>query len=405
MKPFGILMVLPWELGRIGGVNAVVANLYNQFSFHGTLKPTLLIQSWEHTKPVFVQEDGYDKVRMRIRGPIEKGSILWPLAIYFFFLPHELNKIKRLFRNLRIAVINAHYPTLTMLNVILARRLKLVNARLVLSLHGTDISRAKSGHFIEKRLWRWLLLEADAIVTCSAGLSETVLAFEPKALSKTAVVHNGLDMDRFIAESETHPAFPQHLTNRRIILAVGAFDYNKGHDVLLNAFVGLAVKYADLHLVLIGQKAPDTANVESLIEHLGLTDRCTMLVDVPHQIVASYMRLASIFVLPTRSEAFGLVLLEAGAFGAPVVASRVGGIPEIISGPEYGVLVNPEDPKDLKSAMESLLEDTQKAREMGSNLRERVRKVFSWEEAYGKYRRVLEKIGVAFSDRLIGPMQ
>ena len=97
------------------------------------------------------------------------------------------------------------------------------------------------------------------------------------------------------------------------------------------------------------------------------------------------------------NEGFGLVLLEAGAFGAPVVATRVGGIPEIISGPEYGVLVAPDDVDALRRAIESLLENPEMAREIGSNLRGRVRNVFSWEEAYRNYRNVLQRIGVALT--------
>jgi glycosyltransferase involved in cell wall biosynthesis len=75
------------------------------------------------------------------------------------------------------------------------------------------------------------------------------------------------------------------------------------------------------------------------------------------------------------------------------VATRVGGIPEIIAGPEYGVLVEPDDPEGLERALEDLLQNAEKARELGENLRQRVRTVFSWEAAYRKYRDILDGRG------------
>jgi glycosyltransferase involved in cell wall biosynthesis len=405
MNPVGILMVLPWELGPIGGVNTVVANLYERFLFHGALKPFILIQNWANTKPLFVLENGYSKIRMRIRGPVSHKSILWSLLTYLLSLPRELLKLTRLVRTLNVSVVNAHYPTLTMLNFVLARRLRLLNARLLISIHGTDVENAKSRSFIEKMMWRWLLLEADAIVPCSDGLAGTVIDFEPRIYSRVFVVHNGLNFDRFIAKTKADHAFPRQLTDHRIILSVGAYEYKKGHDILLKAFNGLAKGYSDLHLVVIGQSGPASAEVESLVDELHLGERCTLLKDVPNEIVASYMGLANLFVLASRSEPFGLVLLEAGAFGVPIVATRVGGIPEIIGGPEYGVLVTPDDIESLESAMENLLQDTEMARKMGFNFQERVRKVFSWEEAYRKYRRVLEKVCAEFDGELQDPTQ
>ena len=383
---------MPWDLGPIGGVNAVVANLYERFAFHGELQPALLVTSWTHTKPVRKADGGYDKTFLRIRGPLERGNMLRSLAAYLLFLPGELRKAARLIRELDAAVVNPHYPSLAMLTVAIARRLGLHRARLVLSLHGTDIRQAASGSALSRFFWRRLLREADAIVAVSHGLAKEAIAFDPGSRSKVVVVHNGLDTEAFTAQARMPSAVPPSLTSRRFLLTVGAFEHKKGQDVLLHAFVRLARTHEDLDLVLIGQAGPATQETQSLIDSLGLAPRCHVVENAPREVVASYMKAASLFVLPSRLEAFGLVLLEAGAFGLPVVATRVGGIPEIIAGPEYGVLVEPDDPEALERALEDLLQHAEKARAMGENLRQRVGSVFSWEAAYQGYRATIERM-------------
>jgi glycosyltransferase involved in cell wall biosynthesis len=389
-----VLLVLPWDLGPIGGVNAVVANLYERFAFHGEFEPIVLVNRWEDKTPVALDENGYRKVRLRIRSPLERGGILRSLVAYLLTLPLELLKVRRLVRDLRVTVVNAHYPTLALLTVALARRLGFHRARLVLSLHGTDIHRAGSGGRISKFLWRRLLEEADAVVAVSAGLASVAGALAPKALHTTQVVHNGIDAGRFIADASREPARNAGLGDRRVVVSIGAFDRNKGHDVLLRAFSRVASRHEDLHLVIIGQTAPDLANLEHLVVSLGLSGRCTLIRDASREEVAGWLAAATAFVLASRSEGFGLVLLEAGAFGVPVIATRVGGIPEIIAGPEYGLLVEPDDPGALESALEDLLQNAEKARVLGENLRRRVRTVFSWEAAYKEYRNILDDRGV-----------
>jgi glycosyltransferase involved in cell wall biosynthesis len=105
--------------------------------------------------------------------------------------------------------------------------------------------------------------------------------------------------------------------------------------------------------------------------------------------VGVFLERARVLCLPSRSESFGVALLEAGAYGLPVVASRVGGIPEIVTDGETGLLVPPEDPAALSDALERVLSDPERARRLGDNLRRRVVADFSWTRAYQDYRALL----------------
>ncbi len=380
-------MVMPWELGPIGGVNAVVSNLYRRLAEEGNWKPWLHVLSWENRNPVFLKNGDVNAVRLRVRSPLEKGLVLRSLVTYAISLPGELLKVRRLVKQLGIRVVNAHYPTLAMVTVSLARAVGLVEVKLVLSFHGTDIRCAAAASPLTKVLWRWLLGRADSIVAVSQGLADEIRAFVPAAAAKTVVIHNGIDADAFVQLSDTRTELSEDLRGKTVVVAVGAYEYKKGHDVLLQAVSRLIKAYPDLHLLLVGQTGPKSIEreVEGLAAELGLSGRYTLLMNAPRSRVAECMRLGHVFVLPSRAEPFGLVLLEAGALGLPVVASRVGGIPEIIVSSDLGVLVEPDNPDALATALHGLLQDERRSREMGAAFQRRVLDVFTWEAAHQKY--------------------
>ena len=100
--------------------------------------------------------------------------------------------------------------------------------------------------------------------------------------------------------------------------------------------------------------------------------------------LATYAQ-AACFALPSRAEAFPISILEAAAFGLPVVASRVGGIPEIISSEAFGFLVEPDNEEELAAALARLMADPQLRRRLGDGLRSFVSTEFTWRKAAESY--------------------
>ena len=99
-----------------------------------------------------------------------------------------------------------------------------------------------------------------------------------------------------------------------------------------------------------------------------------------------FLERAKAFCLPSRAEPFGIALLEAGAYRLPVVASRVGGIPEIVIHGESGLLVQPDDVDGLAAALDRVMADPDAARGLGERLHRRVANDFPWKRAYEQYR-------------------
>jgi glycosyltransferase involved in cell wall biosynthesis len=124
---------------------------------------------------------------------------------------------------------------------------------------------------------------------------------------------------------------------------------------------------------------------------MGLADRIQFFVDIPHEEMPSYFCRASVFSFPSRQEGFGLVLLEAGAFSLPVVASRVGGIPELIEDSVTGILIEPDDPTALAHALRKLFSEPGAAQQLGDRLHRRVCDDFSWINTLQQYEALIEE--------------
>ncbi|NMM86720.1 hypothetical protein B2J88_20510 [Rhodococcus sp. SRB_17] len=144
-----------------------------------------------------------------------------------------------------------------------------------------------------------------------------------------------------------------------------------------------------MRLVFLGASDVELPSLRNLCTKEGLAARVSFFTDIPHAQIAEHFRQASIFVLPSRQEPFGIVLLEAGCFALPVIASKVGGIPEIIDDTLTGLLVNPDQPDELANALRSVLNDPARGRAMGQKLRLRVIREFTWTHAHDQYVRLV----------------
>jgi glycosyltransferase involved in cell wall biosynthesis len=165
--------------------------------------------------------------------------------------------------------------------------------------------------------------------------------------------------------------------------------HKKGFDLLVKAMTEPAFP-PDLDVV-IGGDGPALDDLRHLAGALGLAGRAYFPGRLDRARVARYMQDAELFVMPSRLEPFGVVVLEAWRAGTPVIATVRGGPPEFIIDGADGVLVDPLAPGALATAVRTLHDDPQRRAQVGLQGREKVRS-FTWSRAAGQYREVYQRV-------------
>jgi glycosyltransferase involved in cell wall biosynthesis len=202
-----------------------------------------------------------------------------------------------------------------------------------------------------------------------------------------SIVPNGVDIEEVRRSAvRTTPALP---VGRPLIVAVANLFAIKGHLVLLNAMRNLPKKYPGAQLLLVGE-GPNRVPIEQLIARLGLISHVTLV--GARDDAAALCAAADLVVLASLSEGTPRALLEALALERPVVATAVGGIPDLIVDGVTGRLVAPADVLALGNAMDDLLSDPPRAQAMGRNGRLHVAGHFSARRAAWQTQEIYEEL-------------
>lgn len=175
-----------------------------------------------------------------------------------------------------------------------------------------------------------------------------------------------------------------------MLLFVGRIQALKGLDVAARALAEVVESVPGAHLVVVGgpsgrEGAAEVARIRALVDELHLAGRVRMAPPAPHELLSTYYRAADVCLVPSRSESFGLVALEAAACGTPVVAAAVGGLRTLVDHAHTGFLVEGRDPSDFAAHVAQLLLHPQIAGEMGRLAAVRSRS-YTWSGAAGRLR-------------------
>ena len=257
-----------------------------------------------------------------------------------FYLPTTLWRLLVHLRRTNPDVVNLHFVRSPTLFVLLAHCLR--PFRLVVSFHGDDVEGFSERSGIDKWICRTILRRADAVTTNSRYLLTQLEAVAPVVKQKARAIHYGLNAPvvRSSNQADKHP----------ILIAAGRMVPKKGLDVLLRA---VAIMNNDLPLTLVGD-GPEKDTLKALAREIGIESRVTFQPTKSRSQVLAAMAESQVVIIPSRLEPFGMVALEAMSQGKPVVASRVGGLPEFLEGAD-AALVAPDDPVLLANAIEEVL--------------------------------------------------
>ena len=374
--------------GDAGGMNVYVRELVSSLAQAGA-DATVYVRRWADALPEVVDvEPGFRVVHIEA-GPVGLAKEALPGIVDDF-----ADQVRGYLLRDPVDVIHANY----WLSGVAGHRLKHeLDLPLVATFHTLARVKAETGDPEPQ-----LRIDAEIdVIRCS----DVITANSVTELHEL-VSHYGADPDRIeiVPPGVNHAFFSagaQHgarqalgLGSGPVLLFVGRIQPLKGADVAVEALAELNDPEARL-LIVGGASGTDgdteVARLEKLIANNGLAERVEIVEPQPHHLLSTYYRAADVCLVPSRSESFGLVALEAAACGTPVVASDVGGLRTLVEHGRTGFRIAGRDPAEFAEAAGSILASPLLADELSRNAATSARS-YTWTTMAGRLRRVYDDI-------------
>lgn len=231
--------------------------------------------------------------------------------------------------------------------------------------------------------FHWLTIVLAHTTITVSHIQKNQIKFLPFIQTKLTTIHNGITSGELMTKAEARTLIEQKFPTVKAFIqpetiwlgTVAELHTNKGLDIAIRAIKNMAPKNFVYLIIGEGEKR---VKLEKLIQQLNLTDKVFLIGKIPE--AQKILPAFDIFLLPSRTEAFPYVLLEAGIASLPVITSHVGGIPEIITDQKSGLLVIKENETKLQEAIEKLIGDSTLRDTYGQELHHYVIKKFSTEQ-------------------------
>ena len=369
-----------WESGK----RISVCHLLPALPAHGAEQ--LLLDIVRHTDR--------ERVRLSVCLISDLGTLVpefEALGIPVAFLPKKgrtdlsiVFRLARFFRRNRFDVVHTHLFTADLWGRLAGG---IARVPIVSTSHTTsDPNVGRIGRFLDRALDR----KNNAVICVSEAVRRYRISgagFDPKKLH---LIENGIDLDRFEATVSRDEVLKRVGADarRRWIAIVGRLVPLKGHRFLIEALSMISEDFPDAGILVAGEGEEEAA-LKKLVEARGLSDRVVFLGlrrDVPE-----ILRAAEILAMPSSREGLPIVLLEAMAAALPVVVTRVGGIPEVVTEEKTGLFVS-QDPASIASALRRLLSDPDLARLLGRQARRLIEERYDIRTVARRYEELYRKV-------------
>ena len=377
------ILVVTWNYPpRRGGIENLIGNLCRELRKKHSVKVVT----------TYSRADSFSETDV-FRAPLPG---LFSFALYAFWRGTIL-----LARNSGITVVLGGSVLATPLVLVLAR---IFGRRAVVQAHGLDI--IYRSFFYRHICVRWLKY-CDYVVANSdytAGLARARGILQ----ERLAIVPPGVNLDRFTAAADVDGIKRSlDVADRRIILFVGRLARRKGvKEFIENSLVQIAREIPEVCFLVVGDHPAESlvhsknivGEIEAATSRLNITEHVRLLGSLSDSDVIELYQISDVVVLPVLNveddvEGFGIVALEAASAGKPVVATRVGGIPDAVQDGKSGTLVEAGDYAGLSRAIIALLTDASARAALGEHGRCRVREQFSWPGISRAYEKLVLELG------------
>ena len=337
-----IAMVSPYDFAWPGGVNAHVAQLSAELRSRGHSVCIIAPQTPARPLTAGLAEEHF--IPMGRTVPLSAGGSRARVTLSWWLYP----RVRGLMARERFDVVHLHEPLAPILPLMVLHHSNAVN---IGTFHAYS-DRQRLYRLWRPALRRWHRRLHGHIAVSAAARSFVAPHFPHRAYQ---VIPNGIEYPRFAnARSFSHLK-----DGRRNILFVGRKDERKGLRYLLQAFVSLLRQRSDLRLVIVGPGTPDRESARILDEISSMDAGAVVNAGtVDNEDLPRYYASADTFCSPaTGGESFGIVLLEAMAAGAPVVASDIDGYRDVVTHEETGLLTPSKQPDAIAAAITRLIDD------------------------------------------------
>lgn len=374
--------------GDSGGMNVYVRELVSSLAQAG-VQADVFVRRWDDDTPEIVDvEPGFRVVHVEA-GPIDLAKEQLP-DVVDVFADGVRDHLERLGD---VDALHANY----WLSGVAGHRLKHeLSLPLVSTFHTLARVKAETGDLEPERRVRAetdVIACSDAILASCVAEADQLVRLYGADPARIEIVAPGVD-HAFFSPGDRLGARQalRHLDlgSGPVLLFVGRIQPLKGLDVAVRAFAELG--RPDATLVVVGgasglEGSTEVARLDKLVADLGLVDQVRFVPPQPHHLLSTYYRAADVCLVPSRSESFGLVALEAAACGTPVVAAAVGGLRTLVEHERTGFLVESRDPAQYATFVDEILTVPSVAEELSARAALRARD-YTWSTAAGRLRRV-----------------
>lgn len=314
----------------------------------------------------------------------------YPLFEYPNYSLNLTSKMVDVVKYEELDVLHVHYAIPHATSAVLARQILAadgINIPVVTTLHGTDITIVGRDPSF-KPVVNYSINESDGVTAVSSYLRcETMSRFDVKR--DIDVVPNFIDTARFKRQNKEHFRRALCPNNEKVLVHISNFRPVKHATDVVEIFHRLRSDDVPVKLLLVGD-GPDRAGAEHMARELGVFEDVRFL--GKQEPVEEILSIADVFLMPSETETFGLAALEAMACSVPVVASNVGGLPELITDGETGYLCPLGDIEAFTIRTREILLDDNLQQRMSRNSRERAKNHFDINQIVPQYEQYYERI-------------
>ncbi|HVT15830.1 MAG TPA: N-acetyl-alpha-D-glucosaminyl L-malate synthase BshA [Thermoanaerobaculia bacterium] len=296
-------------------------------------------------------------------------------------------KMVEVARHSRLDVLHVHYAIPNAASAIMAREIVAPQPLpVVTTLHGTDVTLVGNDpNYLETT--RWGIVQSDAVTAVSESLRRTTVE-QLGIQNRIDVIPNFIDPARFERARGLLGARRWAKAQERILIHISNFrPVKRVLDVV--AVFERVLRQVPSRLLMVGD-GPDRGKVEQYCRDHGICQAITFIGSLP--LIEEVLVGADLFLLPSETESFGLAALEAMACEVPVIATAVGGIPEVVVHEETGYLYPVGDVEGMAAGALRLLAEEPLRQAMGTAARRRAVEVFSQEPVVSRYRAIYERV-------------